>query len=82
MSDEENPVEEAPVEEHTQVANFLNQEILREVPAPVSIELGLSSLMHPRLCVLDKARFGRARGLPMTRNLADNEVLRKESSCV
>ena len=58
MSDEENPVEEAPVEEHTQVANLPQTEtLLREVPAPVSIELGRHNLMHPRLRVLNKVRF-------------------------
>ena len=44
MSDEENPVEEAPVEEHTQVANLPQTEtLLREVPPPYPSSLGAFS---------------------------------------
>ena len=77
MSDEENPVEEAPVEEHTQVANLPQTEtLLREVPAPVSIELG-----RLQLNASEVARLKQGQILKLPRNsddpvnlVVDNEV--------
>ena len=76
MSDEETPETSEPVEEHTQVANLPQTEtLLREVPAPVSIELGRLELNASEV-----ARLRQGQILKLPRNSDDpvNLVVKNE----
>ena len=76
MSDEETPEVTEPVEEHTQVANLPQTEtLLREVPAPVSIELGRLELNASEV-----ARLRQGQILKLPRNSDDpvNLVVKNE----
>ena len=65
MSDEENPVEEAPVEEHPSRQSSQTETLLREVSAPVSIELGRLQLNASEVARPKQGRF-KATATPMT----------------